>query len=64
MKQSSSSQRKMKIVELGKTGIKVQKLGLGAGPFGSIYGDTNEKECGETLKKGLTLPRDIFKGVS
>jgi len=53
----------MKIVELGKTGIRVQKLGLGAGPFGSIYGDTNENECRDTLTKGLTLPWDIFLSV-
>ena len=45
-------------VEVRKLNKKCNKLGLGAGPFGGIYGETDTAECGKTLdlafKSGVT----------
>jgi len=43
----------MEQIELGKTGLKVGRLGLGAGPFGGIYGGKDEKELGQVLEKSI-----------
>jgi len=43
----------MEIVELGKTGLKVQKLALGAAEFGECYGGVTTEDCQATLNKAL-----------
>ena len=66
---------KIEFVKLGKTGLEVLKLGLGASPFASAcYGEVNEESCEKTLKRSIeegvtyidTAPwygngRDFFK---
>ena len=42
-----------KCIELGKTGLKVVKLGLGAAPFGSEYGNVSADQCSATLNRAL-----------
>lgn len=34
---------------LGKTQLEVSKLGLGASPFGGVFGDVDERQCANTL---------------
>ena len=43
-----------KYTALGKTELKVVKLGLGAAPFASLcYGDVTVEECKATLNKAI-----------
>ena len=45
---------KIELVKLGKTGLEVLKLGLGASPFASAcYGEVNEESCEKTLKRSI-----------
>jgi aryl-alcohol dehydrogenase-like predicted oxidoreductase len=41
------------MIKLGETGLEVTKLGLGAAPFGSCYGETNKEDCEKTLNRAL-----------
>lgn len=43
----------MEKIEIQKLKKTIGKLGLGAGPFGAIYGDTSIPECGLTLRKAV-----------
>lgn len=40
---------------LGGTGLKVSILSLGASPFGSVFGNVDEKECIETVHYALDM---------
>ncbi|XP_066911247.1 uncharacterized protein [Clytia hemisphaerica] len=41
---------KMKYNDLGKTGMKVSKLGLGCSAFGGVYGTVDEQECYDIIE--------------
>lgn len=40
---------------LGKTQLNVSTLGLGASPFGGVFGDVDEQECAKTLFTAIDL---------
>ena len=43
----------MDTVEIEKLKKKVGKLGLGAAPFGGVYGETKITDCGMTLRTAI-----------
>lgn len=42
-------------LKLGNTNLKVGNVGLGAGPFGGIYGQKDEQACGDVLHKAIEV---------
>ena len=46
--------------EIGKTGLKVSRLGLGGAPFGGLLADVAEQRATESIKKGLDLGVTYF----
>jgi L-galactose dehydrogenase len=45
----------MEYRDLGKTGLKVSRLGFGAAPLGGVYGDINEHEAVQAVSTAIDL---------
>ena len=50
----------MKQVELGSQGLTVSRLGLGCMGMSQWYGELNDVESSETLRKALDLGMNFF----
>lgn len=45
---------------LGKSGLKVTRLGLGCAPLGGLYGDIPEEQALQVVRRALSLGQNLF----
>ena len=43
----------MEYKTLGRTGLRVPVMGFGCGPFGDMYGDTNQENCNTLVSMAI-----------
>jgi D-threo-aldose 1-dehydrogenase len=47
-------------VEIGRTGLKVSRLGFGGVPLGGLYNDVSQEDAGATVRRALELGINYF----
>ena len=50
----------MEYAELGRTGLRVSRVGFGGGGIGQVWGATTEAESGRAIHRALELGVNFF----